>query len=341
MNADRESGNLDFLRSFAVLSVVASHLMLLFQIAPWPLHRLGHWGVLIFFVHTSLVLMFSLERMKAANFGDLFAKFFTRRVFRIYPLSVLVVLIIWTLNLPVAHLAHGAFAGEPVNPQLLASNLLLTQDITNSDSMLAPLWSLPFEIQMYLFLPLLFLAAMYSKGVAPLVVIWMVAVLTAVLTPAIGDFWDYVPCFMGGIIAFKMSDKYKVKLPYYLWPVAIAVLSALYLLHLSNEQGWVVCLALGFFIPLFNEMPDGLVRRAAATIAKYSYGIYLAHFICLWFAFGYLHNVLPFWAQCMVFLVTFVVAPVALYHLVEHPFIVFGKWLTRSRTPRTAPAAAI
>lgn len=338
MTSDRDSPNLDFLRACAVLSVVLSHLMLLFQIAPWPLQRLGHWGVLVFFVHTSLVLMFSLERLHVKSFAELFSKFFTRRVFRIYPLSVLVVLVIWTLNLPVAHLSHGHFVGDVGDPRILWSNLFLTQDLSNTDSVLAPLWSLPFEIQMYLFLPVLFLVAVHSKDVTPLVMIWAAAVLTAVLTPAIGDFFDYVPCFMGGIIAYKMSSRYTIKLPYYLWPAAIALLSSLYLFHIAVPQGWLVCLAFGFLIPLFDEIPDGLVRRAAAIIARYSYGIYLVHFICLWLAFSYLH-ILPVWAQCAVFAATVVVIPVALYHFVEQPFINVAKKLTPMRM-RQAPVVA-
>src|SRR5580658_10043359 len=63
MNSGRDSANLDFLRSAAVLFVVVFHLLLFFQrdhLGHFNL-PMGHWGVMIFFVHTSLVLMFSLE----------------------------------------------------------------------------------------------------------------------------------------------------------------------------------------------------------------------------------------------------------------------------------------
>jgi peptidoglycan/LPS O-acetylase OafA/YrhL len=63
MDASSESTNLNFLRSVAVLSVVLAHAQLLFEQRNYPhlhwltaLHGIGRWGVLMFFVHTSLVL---------------------------------------------------------------------------------------------------------------------------------------------------------------------------------------------------------------------------------------------------------------------------------------------
>ena len=81
---------MDLLRSVAVLVVFFTHY---FDLqygfgATWTLlWHLGQLGVLIFFVHTSLVLMWSLERSSLQR-GKLVAPFFLRRAFRIYPLSI-------------------------------------------------------------------------------------------------------------------------------------------------------------------------------------------------------------------------------------------------------------
>jgi len=58
------SANLDFLRATAVLLVLAQHLckrMHVDQIGWVATSSLGLFGVLLFFVHTSLVLMYSME----------------------------------------------------------------------------------------------------------------------------------------------------------------------------------------------------------------------------------------------------------------------------------------
>jgi len=56
------SPNLDFLRASAVLLVYFFHLFITTS-TRLP-DYLGQFGVLLFFVHTSLVLMFSLERIE-------------------------------------------------------------------------------------------------------------------------------------------------------------------------------------------------------------------------------------------------------------------------------------
>src|SRR4051812_41143854 len=85
-----ESSNLDILRAVAVLAVVVSHALILTTPNPAPdaLFNLGHVGVLIFFVHTSYVLMLSLERQSQKAPDRLWSRFMIRRVFRIYPLSI-------------------------------------------------------------------------------------------------------------------------------------------------------------------------------------------------------------------------------------------------------------
>ena len=61
----RDLPNLDLLRACAVVSVVAEHALLAFGIQTvgyWQVRWMGIVGVLLFFLHTTLVLMWSLER---------------------------------------------------------------------------------------------------------------------------------------------------------------------------------------------------------------------------------------------------------------------------------------
>src|SRR5271157_3735798 len=120
-----ESANLDFLRSFAVLLVFCVHF---YDIqtgkgAAWDfVWHLGQLGVLMFFVHTCLVLMWSLERSNLQGWR-MFYSFYIRRAFRLYPLSVVCVLFAYRFDL----------RWSPVN---LWQNLTLTQNLffTNTPS---------------------------------------------------------------------------------------------------------------------------------------------------------------------------------------------------------------
>ena len=66
--------------------------------------------MLLFFVHTSLVLMYSMQRSPLRG-GALFRDFYIRRFFRIYPLSILTVLAAVALHL------HADGRGLMVGPR--------------------------------------------------------------------------------------------------------------------------------------------------------------------------------------------------------------------------------
>jgi peptidoglycan/LPS O-acetylase OafA/YrhL len=101
---NQASSNLDILRSAAVLLVFFDHLLVVlgFDQTPalkkWGVESIGHFGVFMFFIHTSLVLMFSLERLRQAEPRALLRRFYIRRAFRIYPLSILVIVLALVLS---------------------------------------------------------------------------------------------------------------------------------------------------------------------------------------------------------------------------------------------------
>jgi peptidoglycan/LPS O-acetylase OafA/YrhL len=94
-----DNSNLDLLRTLAVCDVVGFHLLLFFKKGNLgSIWAIGRWGVLLFFIHTSLVLMLSLERQEQKLAGtNIFWPFYIRRIFRILPLSMLVVTLIGIL----------------------------------------------------------------------------------------------------------------------------------------------------------------------------------------------------------------------------------------------------
>jgi peptidoglycan/LPS O-acetylase OafA/YrhL len=349
LDARTESPNLDFLRSCAVLFVLFFHVMLYFQhthFRRFEFGPIGHWGVIIFFIHTSLVLMFSMERHQLRSGGEsLFGSFFARRIFRIYPLSILVVVVIALLRLPVGHLRSGNFMVVNLSWAGLLSNLALVQDLTHSESITAVLWSLPYEMRMYLFLPFVFLLARWIRSPLPIFLCWGLAVLLATQSAyferhGASDFLIFVPCFLSGVVAYKLSSFPRLRLNAWLWPCALAVVTLIYLKHQTPVSSWLCSIILGLVLPQFQELSNPFLRKACLLVARYSYGIYLTHFIFIWLIFDRLHS-LSIVLRIVLFVISASAVPVFLYHAIEEPAIRAGQELLlrlREKRPRTVVA---
>src|SRR5262249_35719066 len=81
-----------------------------------------------------------------------------------------------------------------------------------------------------------------------------------------------------------------------------------------------------FMLPHFREIASATVQKICHLIAKYSYGIYLAHVSVMWFAFRYLGE-RPLAVQLLVFAGLMIPIPVLLFHLIENPFMRLGRRL--------------
>ena len=335
-----ESANLDFLRAVAVLLVFITHLYGIYtgKGAKWDFFwHIGQLGVLMFFVHTCLVLMWSLER-SVLDGWRVFAPFYVRRALRLYPLSVACVLIAYCIDA----------RWSPVN---LWPNLTLTQNLFFTDKpvippTLTPLWSLPLEVQMYILLPVLFLI-LRNRSLRLLALVWSSSIPMALLQPGWGERFEifkYAPCFLGGVVAWRLMRD-TARLPGWLWPLAIVAASLTWMtaaqsylpLHIA---AFGICL--GLAIPLFREIPWSHIRTASRITARYSYSIYLTHFPIMVYVFSdprdprfkLIRQLPPMkhlsrTAHFALFLLLSVLAPLALYHLIEKPGIRLGHKLAR------------
>jgi peptidoglycan/LPS O-acetylase OafA/YrhL len=320
--------NLDLLRAVAVLLVVSGHTLHFFgvdNVGPLNLLLLGTLGVSIFFVHTSLVLMLSLRRVDD-GVSPIFIPFLIRRCFRVYPLSMIVVLAVAALHLPLVEMKPGHFSGYRFDGCDIFANLFLVQDFSFRVPVLGPLWSLAYEMQMYLVLPAIYLAIRHTRRpwpvLAMLTAATMVATLVRFSTPNIVP---YIPCFLAGVLAFQVGNRINSRVPGALWPAFVPIGVILFLLgNFGRNPRWLACLVLGLSIPAFRQMNGNLIWSASRTIAKYSYGIYLSHFFVIWFAFESLAW-LPNLAKWSIFFALLAGLPIALFHTIENPMIQVGK----------------
>src|SRR5258708_2902987 len=285
---------------------------------------MGQLGVLMFFVHTSLVLMFSLERARLDGVALVFS-FYIRRAFRIYPLSMFCVLLIYFIGYrpdPDLPFLHWTWTHKD-----LFANLTLTQNLFQLRDFLSVLWTLPLEVQMYLFLPFLFIG-FRSRSVRPVLVLWIASIPLALVQLRYAHWLNvfaFAPSFLAGVISWRLHAPKRDRLPGWLWPLCIAGVSLIWFLGAPWHQmyfRWVFCLLLGLTIPFFAEISFSSVRLVASTIAKYSYGLYLTHTTAMSIGFLLFRNHLAQWA---VFLALAVALPLLMYHLIEHPGIQAGK----------------
>ncbi|GGY07143.1 acyltransferase family protein [Massilia dura] len=306
--------NLDFVRAAAVLCVFCSHAVIIVtRQSSELLHHVGQLGVIMFFVHTSYVLMGSLERSRLWGWPRV-AEFFVHRVFRIYPLAIVCVLV------------AAALPGSAWTPRQLLANLTLTQNLVFEESMVGGLWTLPLELQMYCALPFLFMA-FRRRPAWWMVGAWLLALPIAHLRPEISGrllVLDYAPCFLPGLVAWRFG-RHGV-LPGWLWPPAVLLAALPWVASDGNQMGprWITCLLLGLAIPWFGELSARWLNRASHIVAKYSYGIYLTHFAALMVAFRSLDH-LPLAVQAGAFVAMALVFPYLAFHLVEQPMIAVGK----------------
>lgn len=343
-NSQSQSANLDFLRAFAVIAVLIAHLCDALRIDAFQ--YLGQTGVLLFFVHTALVLLRSLSRLHADGEGHVVSRFFVQRAFRIYPLYLAAIAFTLLLRVPWI----DTFGAHPRAPWLgwhwIAANLLFVQNVIFVTNVSSPMWSLAYEMQMYLVLPLVYLIAVQKEALTKLVLIAFLAASSAIamriLLPLPFDggahepITYFVPCFLGGAYAFVRSER-KAFLPGFLLFPFLCVCASLFCWqpNLPFVQ-WLICTIVGCTLPMFAELKSKALAAAVHSIAKYSYGIYLWHWPLLWIWFRWASGI-SLAARCILFAGSLALLSTLSYHLLEAPLILMGRRISRYSSSRSIP----
>jgi peptidoglycan/LPS O-acetylase OafA/YrhL len=317
--------NLDLIRTIAIALVILSHLPINF---PYYYHKqtLGLLGVEIFFVHTSLVLMLSLKNnLLDKKLKNIILKFYIQRLFRIFPLSVLIVTVLILINY---YLNNHNY-----NYSIIISNILLIQNITKTISLPEPLWSLPYELQFYIFLPFIFFF-IKKKNIQfnGILMIWISIIILIFILYFFNQNYHYIkfwPCFFSGIISYVLwNNKKNISFNYLLFYLLFVIIIYPILTTLGLKQtiaAWPICLCLGIIIANCKPITNEIIKKFSRILAKYSYSVYLIHQPIIDFS---VKKILFFENIYISIIIAFIFTALIsfiLYNLIEKKFVNIGK----------------
>jgi peptidoglycan/LPS O-acetylase OafA/YrhL len=212
------------------------------------------------------------------------------------------------------------------------------------------LWSLPFEFQMYLVLPALFVVARAQTRHAWrwILFLWLAVVALVLLLWKLGASFELIrffPCFLPGVLAYCLRESRPACSPGVLFGYVGAMVAAFPLLVglgiSATLVAWVVCLVLGALIPMCRELRSPWLRRSGETIARYSYGIYLVHVPILRLSFQHADRLSPLLSWPL-FAGGVAGATYLAYHYIEKPGVAYGRLLAQridAGRARSAPNA--
>ena len=151
----------------------------------------------------------------------------------------------------------------------ILSNLTLTHNLTGVQPLSNPLWSLPYEVQMYLLLPAIFVFLAVKQWPLRLALL-MGAAMLASSHVALAAF---VPNFLCGVLAYCLMQSVRPRLPAWLCPVIILGAMTGYCILSSNRENSIarntaLCLVLGATLPLFRDTRYRPVQIVAHRIAS-------------------------------------------------------------------------
>ena len=328
---------------------------------------LGDVSVTLFFVLSGASLALSAMR---AGYKISTTKFIIKRFFRIYPLYFGVIVVYFLFRPIYSSIILSASPPDWLSPQFLFplnAKIWLTYLTMTFNFFDLPhvfnnaLWSLPIEMQFYLFFPLIILFfRTQKKAYANLlsVIISVFAILFAALVSSRGDVFQRLWEFVGGIlIAVNYSDiSLKIFGPRRNFEKIVWALASI-VFFVVNRIGISLTLPLvpsnyldvlfsfsmvSFAFSTQNWKPQAFAGKTLSRIGEISYGIYLGHMIwlALFAPLLYRFNIMPWGFSILLFLLVYPLT-VAMSNFVfeyyEKPFIKFGKMLSFNLEKRFIP----
>ena len=275
--------SLDYLRGFAALGIMAFHYISWtfgYHDSSTVIGRIGIYGVSIFYVLSGLTMFIVYKKMSSA--GDT-ARFFVKRIFRIFPL-------LWIATILTAILY------KIYSPKLLVLNLTGLFGFIRWDAGLADgVWSIGNELVFYVMLPFLIFSWRKKLLLIPFIILFGLYIYFSFfrLTPALtlAEQWrDYLNplnqafLFFAGFAIGALNIRFKSPLG------AIALVAAIAAFVFYPASGDQITIVTGIGRLIFTGIciliciafygflnPAPLIHGPLAGLGEASYSLYLLH----------------------------------------------------------------
>jgi peptidoglycan/LPS O-acetylase OafA/YrhL len=332
---------LDALRALAIVAVMLHHFV------PDTFGG-GYFGVTVFFVLSGyLITGLLLSEWDRHGAIDLPA-FYARRVLRLYPALIAVVLFFTVVAFVIGHpgLSTSQFlTGDGTSLIYVNDFIQAAGTLGGGAQWFAPTWSLGVEEQFYLLWPIL-LVLVLSRSDRSRISNWIVVatLAAAMLYPAIagqvGAGWMYysplgslLPLLAGCGAAFSRRRPSAILAGAAAALLVVTMLEAPWVTDLSLWHGYVQCATLGATVViLFLTRAEGWAPMRWAPLVwlgRRSYGVYLIHMPVFYAYLILLPDRNP-WSYALLVSITSVILAALLYRLVEAPFLAMKTRLTRA-----------
>ncbi|MBT2758391.1 acyltransferase [Mesobacillus foraminis] len=341
---------------------------LLFEYGPLRFTVAGSEAVTLFFVLSGFVLSLPFYSQRRFSYG----KYTIKRICRIYIpyisaifITLLLRELFFTNKITDLSQWFNVNWSQPFTLSALKEHLLLISTFTSNLNNVV--WSLVHEMRISLVFPLIMFILIrldLKKSIGFGLGISILSVVYAIVFDA--QFWGtelyatlhYSSIFVVGALLSKYHTVLRQHLLQLNMPKKCLLLFTGIILFLYAHPSFILNILQPGFNPFLRTVIDTWFTSIGASIiimfaisvnifskmlktkvvnyiGKISYSLYLIHLSVLFSSFHLLYNVLPTWVVCVVAFAASLMLASLMYHIVEKPSIILGKYLTKQRVDKT------
>lgn len=325
--------SLQYLRAFAALWVLFTHVLQGLSLRPGGMFFAGQWGVDIFFLLSGFIIY-----LTTPDFSS-WKSFAIKRLFRIYP-AYWVTLLIYTIY-------SIAIMGGVYNALTIFQNVIMVPfsgPLSYKSLIVGQAWSTCYELYFYFLMTFILMIRTPKKWILPIILILLTSsfVLRKYIphNNGISNFLfsimgsSHVLFFCEGIVISMLAERIEKLKIYRMNCVLIVIMSLMiYSVVLCTKYSFLVSFIISplLFIIIYKAndiiVPSGVVHWSFLMLGDASFSIYLVHSVVINFLLNQCH-IANLASLLLLTLFITIVLSILCFHFIEKKLIAVGKNLS-------------